>query len=98
MSGYYWPVDLWVPETTEERLNQAAEFLPQTTADERPALRVGGALVIAHWKGGELVVNVVTEEVPDELGGPGECTVRIAVNDGDLVQGRPEVGFEGSGR
>lgn len=52
----------YVIEQAERKINEAAEFLPQATADEKPAMRVGGALVFAYVENGRLVVSVDVDE------------------------------------
>jgi hypothetical protein len=74
-----------------DELNRAAEFLPQTTEDERPAVRIAGILVFAYIdSAGALRVTVGTEtadEIPEwEDGVP----MRIRVNDGTVFEGTDE--------
>jgi hypothetical protein len=65
----------------ERDANTAAELLPMTNDDERPALRLptpdgtGQVLVFGYWKDGELVVSADTEESLTAV------TVRFALND-----------------
>jgi hypothetical protein len=76
-----------------EWVNRSAQFLPQRTDDDRPAIRIGGALVLAYFDDdGELTVNIVTEDV-EQFGGPEAVRIRVAVNDADLLAGTPGGGL-----
>jgi len=65
------------------RINQTAEFLPQTNDDERPALRVNDALVFAYLTeddGGNVVLRVTVDLDDVELDGA-PLGVQVAVGD-----------------
>lgn len=64
-----------------ERLNMDAEFLPQTTDDERPAIRIGDALVFVYYQEGVLRVTVDTE---DEMRPTG---LKVNVNSATVWEG-----------
>jgi len=55
----------------DDAINGAAEFQPMRNADERPALRNGGALVFAYWQNGTLRISIDTSDV--ELPDGGDC-------------------------
>lgn len=64
------------PTPAEERVNRAAEFLPQTSDDELPAVRVADALIFAYWKDGILRVSIDTSDIAEC---PGCVAVRVDV-------------------
>lgn len=46
----------------DQKINRAAEFLPQTSDEELPAVRIGDVLVFVYRQGGVLRVSVDTED------------------------------------
>ena len=51
-------------EHVHDQLNRDAQFLPQTTDDQRPALRVGDVLVSAYWQPGPLLrISIATTDL-----------------------------------
>ncbi|MFP5070945.1 hypothetical protein ACLFMI_14945 [Pseudonocardia nantongensis] len=74
-------------EQDHDQLNRSAQFLPQTSDDERPALRVGEVLVSVYWKPGPLLrVAIDTSDLAEEF--PNNPPLQVALNDG-LVYRRP---------
>ncbi|AEA28898.1 hypothetical protein Psed_6827 (plasmid) [Pseudonocardia dioxanivorans CB1190] len=68
-----------------DQLNRDAQFLPQTTDDQRPALRVGDVLVCAYWKPGPLLqVSIDTSDLAAEF--PDNPPMQVALNDGIVYQ------------
>ncbi|MEV1294895.1 hypothetical protein [Pseudonocardia sp. NPDC049635] len=68
-----------------DRLNRAARFLPQTSDDERPAVRVGDALVSVYWKPGPLLqVTIDTSDLADRF--PHNPPLQVVVNNGVVYQ------------
>lgn len=68
-----------------DAVNRAATFLPQTTEDEKPALRVGDALVFAYITeddGGNLILRVTVDL--DDVEGDVPSGVQLAIG-GDVV-------------
>jgi hypothetical protein len=58
-----------------DKVNMAAEFLPQRNEDEKPALRVGDALIFGYFdEDGTLCVTVDSEDVA------GPLVVQVNVN------------------
>ncbi|MBC3189468.1 hypothetical protein H7X46_00085 [Pseudonocardia sp. C8] len=76
-----------------DRLNREAQFLPQTSDDERPALRVGGVLVSVYWTPGpQLRVAIDTSDLAEQF--PDNPPLQVALNDG-IVYRRPGPGRGG---
>lgn len=80
---------LVTPELREQWVNEDAELLPQRNDDERPAVRVGGALVFAYWDAGVLRVSIDTSDVDDPLfidvqHGEHACAVLVDLDDGTV--------------
>lgn len=74
-------------EQGHDQLNRGAQFLPQTSDDERPALRVGGVLVSVYWTPGPLLrVAIDTSDLAEQF--PDNPPMQVALNDG-LVYRRP---------
>lgn len=81
-----------------DRINRAARFLPQTSDDERPAVRVGDALVSVYWKPGPLLqVTIDTTDLADQF--PDNPPLQVVVNNGVVYRttGTPEDGVAVSG-
>lgn len=57
------------------------EFLPQRTEDERPAVRVGDALVFVYMQDGTLRITVDTEDTDSPV------DIRINVNYDTIWEG-----------
>ena len=72
-----------------QAINRAAEFLPQQTDDQRPAIRVGGALVFGYVKVSDagrpvLVVTVDTTDAGNSaIATDNMIAVEVNVNDSD---------------
>lgn len=67
------------------QLNRAAEFLPQTSDDQLPAVRVGDALVFAYWSDdGALHVSIDTTDLGERY--PNTPPLRVMLNDGLLYR------------
>jgi len=78
-------------ESEARALNRAAEFLPQTTDDEKPAIRIGDALVFVYVTVADngrpiLAVTVDTEDVSDDSGvaASSEVLVGFGIAEGDV--------------
>lgn len=72
-------------ETRYDQLNRGAQFLPQTTDDQRPALRVGDVLVCAYWQPGPLLrISIDTTDLAAEF--PDNPPMQVALNDGIVYQ------------
>lgn len=76
-----------------DEITRTAEFLPQTTDDERPAVRIAGALVFVYVdSAGALRVTVDTETVDAIPEWESGVPMRIKVNSGTVYHGDDEHG------
>ncbi|BBG05809.1 MULTISPECIES: hypothetical protein [Pseudonocardia] len=81
-------------EHVHDQLNRDAQFLPQTTDDQRPALRVGDVLVSAYWQPGPLLrISIDTTDLAAEF--PDNPPMQVALNDALIYQlPTPDAGIE----